>query len=45
MEHSELTVQQLMPLLQLEERAVARLGLALQGYGLMYYVSYEGKRH
>jgi hypothetical protein len=45
MEHPELTVQQLMPLLKLEERAVARLGLALQAYGLTYYVSSVGKRH
>jgi hypothetical protein len=45
MDHPELTVQQLMPLLKLAERPVARLGLALQGYGLVYYVSAVGKRH
>jgi hypothetical protein len=45
MDHPELTVQQLMPLLTLAERPVARLGLALQGYGLVYWVGYHGKRH
>jgi hypothetical protein len=45
MDHPALTVQQFLPLLQLAERAVARLGLALQGYGLVYWTAYHGKRH
>ena len=45
MDHPELTIQQLLPLLGLAERAVARTALALQGYGLLYYVSAVGKRH
>ncbi|WP_460547578.1 hypothetical protein [Hymenobacter daeguensis] len=45
MDHPELTVQQLLPLLKLTESRVARLGLVLQGYGLVYYTSRIGKRH
>ena len=45
MDHPSLTVQQLLPLLKLAERPVARLGLALQGYGLVYWAAYAGKRH
>lgn len=45
MNHPELTVQQLMPFFKLAERPVARLGLALSGYGLVYWVGYHGKRH
>ena len=45
MAHPRLTVQELMPLLKLAERPVARLGLALHGYGLVYFLGYAGKRH
>lgn len=37
--------QKIMSLLRLEERAIARLGLALQGYGVTYYVDYMGRRY
>ena len=45
MAHPRLTVRELMPLLKLAERPVARLGMALQGYGLVYFLGYGGKRH